>query len=313
MYDIYKLTFPSGKNYIGMTSKGVEYRLKEHWKLYRRGKIKSKIANAFLYYGICNVSYEILHQVETELEAQSVEKYYIKVFNTFKTGYNSTLGGESSKSMLPKVRMKISEMKKGKVNCRDTFGNNLLVSKEEFDRRDDLVGTTKGLKCGSKPSYTNVIINGSLKRILTNSEEYKKGNWEGCTKGKAKYKDRDGNLVFTTNNDPRILSGELVGFMKGSKHSDEAKQKRKEYYKNNYNIGNKKVIVIFDKNWEAMYYSHGGFKEICKKLKISYSEFSESHKNKTDVYYNVNIKWIKICNRKYIGWKSRQMERIKLK
>ena len=90
---VYKHTsMKSGKSYIGITSRSMELRWKEH-------VLASKVTgyhfhNAIQLYGSDNWWHEVLHtDIDTKEEAEALEKYYIKKYDTFENGYNSTLGG----------------------------------------------------------------------------------------------------------------------------------------------------------------------------------------------------------------------------
>lgn len=56
---------------------------------------------------------------------------------------------------------------------------------------------------------------GVSKKILRQEYEANRNRYVGVTKGMTCYKDRDGNPVHAFTDDPRVLSGELVGIVKG--------------------------------------------------------------------------------------------------
>lgn len=62
------------------------------------------------------------------------------------------------------TRDKLKEQRLGKVSCRDVYGNTKTVTKEEFDKRSDLVGTTAGM---SKLKARKLI------RCIENQKTYK--------------------------------------------------------------------------------------------------------------------------------------------
>ena len=89
---IYKHTSPSGKSYIGLTSKDPEKR----WLDGTGYNSKTKFGKAISKYGWKNFSHEILEEgITTLAEAQEREKYWIQYLDTFKNGYNSTEGGDT--------------------------------------------------------------------------------------------------------------------------------------------------------------------------------------------------------------------------
>jgi len=86
----------NNKKYIGQTTRNIEKRWKEHLQ---NLKIKNKLYNAINKYGYENFSIESIHFIKeaNRLDLkESLDKYeifYIKTFNTYKKGYNSTEGG----------------------------------------------------------------------------------------------------------------------------------------------------------------------------------------------------------------------------
>lgn len=105
---IYKHTSPSGKCYIGMTSKMPEQR----WLEGKGYSPKTKFGKAIAKYGWSNFTHEILEAgIPSLSQAQEREKYYIKLFDSFKNGYNSTEGGDT---VAPDI------IQKRKVICYET-------------------------------------------------------------------------------------------------------------------------------------------------------------------------------------------------
>ena len=97
MFEIYKHTFENGKSYIGLTKIGMKNRLNQHISGAKR-KCKTAFHRALRKYNF-NVESEVLDVCETLDEAKELEKYYIKLFNTFSEdkesmGYNQTRGGD---------------------------------------------------------------------------------------------------------------------------------------------------------------------------------------------------------------------------
>lgn len=91
---IYKRTSPSGKSYIGKTFLQEQERWKQHVSEANRGEKLTKLNKAIKKYGGENFSVEILESCLEEPELSKREKYYISYYDTYKNGYNSTLGGE---------------------------------------------------------------------------------------------------------------------------------------------------------------------------------------------------------------------------
>ena len=87
-YVVYCHTSPSGKKYIGM-SKNVKRRWEANGKNY---KMCTKFYNAIKKYGWENITHEILEENLTKEEAERLEEFYIKEFDTVNNGYNMLKG-----------------------------------------------------------------------------------------------------------------------------------------------------------------------------------------------------------------------------
>lgn len=91
---VYKLTFPSGKLYIGMTRQLLKDRIYQHCNVAFREKgeafnsHKNRAVRKYLEFTV-----DIIYEGD-DLENQEIA--FIEQFDTFKNGYNSTLGGEGN-------------------------------------------------------------------------------------------------------------------------------------------------------------------------------------------------------------------------
>lgn len=91
---VYKATSPSGKSYIGITTKTLEQRIKGHYNQAKRSKYL--FHKALLKYKD-KMKWEIIDSANTQKELLQLEKDYIQQYNTFsKNGYNLTSGGEGT-------------------------------------------------------------------------------------------------------------------------------------------------------------------------------------------------------------------------
>ena len=115
-YIVYKHTSPSGKSYIGITSRTLEKRSCSQGQGYKKSPYFSK---AIAKYGWENFTHEILFEGLTADEAYAKEKEMIAKFNTRNPdyGYNKSDGGESGSKgakFSEETRKKMSEAHKGK-------------------------------------------------------------------------------------------------------------------------------------------------------------------------------------------------------
>lgn len=91
---IYKINFPNGKSYIGL-SNNIKRRIREHFVDNRQPLLYSAILK--YYKDVENIDFEILEEIEEEdyILLSLLEKKWIKYYNTFskEKGYNLTEGG----------------------------------------------------------------------------------------------------------------------------------------------------------------------------------------------------------------------------
>lgn len=92
MYKVYKHTNKiNHKSYIGITKQNVKTR----WKSGYGYVIQRKFYNAIKKYGWDNFEHKIIEKdIPTLEQANEREKYWISYYDSFKNGYNSTLGGD---------------------------------------------------------------------------------------------------------------------------------------------------------------------------------------------------------------------------
>ena len=118
---IYRATnLINNKVYIGQTTSTLDQRIKQHYAKRNDG---SYFHNALKKYGVDGFSWEIIDQAENEEELIEKEIYWIAYYESFidkSKGYNSTSGGETSKSVSDEVKLKISTKNKGKVISEET-------------------------------------------------------------------------------------------------------------------------------------------------------------------------------------------------
>lgn len=93
---IYKITNKvNGKSYIGQTRYTLEFR----WKQHQHKMDNTYFHNAIRKYGADNFSCEILEECEVS-DLNSREIFYIAKYNTFKEGYNLTIGGDGNRRLV---------------------------------------------------------------------------------------------------------------------------------------------------------------------------------------------------------------------
>lgn len=118
---VYKVTFPNDKCYIGITSQSLNKRRSDHYSNVSSGK-RSKFYNAIRKYGKDNINWNIIDRAETWKELCELEKNYITQFDSYKYGYNMTLGGEGTigYKYTDAQRKKVSEILKTRVHTEES-------------------------------------------------------------------------------------------------------------------------------------------------------------------------------------------------
>lgn len=103
----------NGKVYIGQTIQPLKERWYRHCGKTGISESESRMAikRAILKYGKENFTIEILEECNQE-DLNAREKYYIDMYDSYKSGYNSTLGGQEGLN-IPFV--KISKDKHGEI------------------------------------------------------------------------------------------------------------------------------------------------------------------------------------------------------
>ena len=124
--DIYCITnLINGKKYIGLTTRCIYERFKEH------SKANSYIGYAIRKYGENNFAIQSIDTASTTQELCDKEIYWIKKYNTFEEGYNLTIGGEgvnlnyeldiSLNSKQKRFMRYVSNTNKREVNVNNSF------------------------------------------------------------------------------------------------------------------------------------------------------------------------------------------------
>ena len=158
MYEVYKHTTPSGKVYIGITSRPHNTRWKKG-----KGYMTQLFGRAVRKYGWENIKHEVLKQGLSKEEAKYWERRYIAQYksNNPKYGYNQTPGGDLRNPLSEEARMKISFSNYGRKHGRPSKATRRKISKA-------LIGNQNG-KAGRK---VRCITTGQVFNTLKEAREY---------------------------------------------------------------------------------------------------------------------------------------------
>ena len=149
MAHIYKITnILNDKGYVGRTEKDPQERFKGHLYAARTGG-PMVISRAIRKYGVENFKFEVLEECSIEdqyiRESQLIEKY-----DTFRNGYNSSLGGEGSGVGVKRERGAVHPNAKA-VDCYDLEGKYLCT----YDSRGEAAWETA--RSTNSPSINSCI------------------------------------------------------------------------------------------------------------------------------------------------------------
>jgi group I intron endonuclease len=142
---IYMFTSPSGKSYIGQS---IDF--KARFSIYKRKKKNSigrKFYNAIIKYnGIENFKLTILdsfeineNKTEVKFILSNLEIKYIKLHNTYKKGYNLTIGGETGLGAKWTLEQRKNQSESQKKRVRELIAERIEVQcfscKKLFNKR----------------------------------------------------------------------------------------------------------------------------------------------------------------------------------
>lgn len=134
----------TGKKYIGQTITLLDYRISQHFILSKN--YNHKFANALKKYGRDGFIWGIIEECEED-ELDKKEIFWIKVFNTYKKGYNSTTGGNQGREYCTKQYL--IENPNGE---KELIENLTKYCRDNHLRRSSMEKTLKG-KCLNHNGY----------------------------------------------------------------------------------------------------------------------------------------------------------------
>lgn len=189
----------NNKCYIGQ-SINIKKRLKGHLRCFVKCIADTTIHKAFLKYNIENFEIIILEKLEfcdeIKIKLDELEKYYIQKYDSYKNGYNSTLGGDAGVLGLKMNEEQLNKMRRNgiiysKNKCREIFvediKNNILYRFTSITRaalklnlhRSNLSNATTGKYLMLNNQYIAAYTLNELKekRIQARNVKYKSGKF----------------------------------------------------------------------------------------------------------------------------------------
>ena len=190
----------NNKKYIGLTTKCIKTRFKQHKYAAKNTKNTKWLACAIRKYGDNNFEIYLLDTAYDIIELREKEIYYIKKFDTFNNGYNMTIGGEIFPSQPDMVIVKDQNGNISKIHC-EIFHNNkdkykhvnngmITIYKEEEKLRvtsEDYrnIYSQDGWKSKNSGFVTVKMNDGTVTKI--ESESFDKNIHTGINTGKQSY------------------------------------------------------------------------------------------------------------------------------
>lgn len=183
---IYKYTNKiNGKIYIGLTTRTVEIRHKEHLKDINNGSYFHRVMKK---YGINNFKLETLCECNNFEELKEAEKFYIKKFNSFanankSNGYNLTMGGEGTigfnHSDKTRLGLSVAKIEFYKHNIHPAFGVNKTEENKEKQRKI----MSDGRYDGEKNPYYGKKHSKEIRSVMSEKAKTRcaegRHNWKG--------------------------------------------------------------------------------------------------------------------------------------
>lgn len=203
-WSVYKHTSPSGKVYIGITSKSVLRR----WNKGLGYKSCTAFWRAIIKYGWDNIQHQIIAYKLSEQVAKQLEILLIKHYKKLGLSYNLTDGGDGHLGFSPstETRRKISESMKGKTHiCTEAmkehlsqirlnkFQNNSIYQSEEFRNKISKAVDYKKVKVSQFDLEGQFITSFPSANEAQRYTGVDRGAILRCCKGKVK---RAGNYIW---------------------------------------------------------------------------------------------------------------------
>ena len=174
---IYKAVSPSGKVYIGQTTKTLNERKNEHhYEAFNKNRAgyNYAISCAIRIYNK-NIKWKIMYDNIPIAQLNNMEIWCIGNYDTFMKGYNSTLGGKGNSGYSPSLetRIKISKAGKGRKLSKETCRKMSMAQKGKKHSEETRRNISKSLK-GKKLSEEHKKKMSESRKGRKLSEEHKK-------------------------------------------------------------------------------------------------------------------------------------------
>ena len=188
---IYKIQFPNGKHYIGLTTTSLEQRTKEHNSCAKNGDTKC-LYNALRKYNMVD-SFELteIDTADTLEELCEKEILYIQEYNSYymdRNGYNMTFGGEGTNGYVytEEDRQRNSKAQKKRFENPEERENLIISQKKYWEKPESIKKHCERMKkrFEDNPELAKEMSESQKKRF-ENPEEREKH----CERMKQRFED----------------------------------------------------------------------------------------------------------------------------
>lgn len=162
MIGVYKITNKiNNKCYIGI-SFNIEQRWKSHIKYAFSNKnnepyYNNKLYNALRKYGVDNFNFEIIEECEKD-KLKEREIYWISYYNSYKNGYNLTIGGDIGGYDLKGIKHPNSKLTENDIiDIRNRY-NNLERKMDVYLLYEDKINSTGFDKVWKGSTWTHILM-----------------------------------------------------------------------------------------------------------------------------------------------------------
>lgn len=164
---IYRYESPSGKSYVGQTTN--EKRRRE---CFFNGSYYSgtRFDNAIRKYGVSNFKYEVLFSQDFDSKEKAIsvlnekESYYINMYDSYRNGYNMTLGGEGVRGYSWDSESKIKMI------------HSLIEYYKNHEERRIAISERAKLRVGEKNAFFGKKHTNETKKLMSKYAHLRTGN-----------------------------------------------------------------------------------------------------------------------------------------
>lgn len=185
MHTLYRLTFSSGKCYIGQTTRKLKTRLSQHRQSAMRGDSQLPVHCAWRKYG--EPAIDVIGEYGSDEELHQAEISAIESHGSLTpSGYNVSYGGDTAPSKSPSVAAKIAEKATGRRHTEDVK----IVMSDGLKERWKSDEYREKVSAGLKATWDDDRRKATSDRAKSLWEKRKSEGWEMPESQKEKLKNR---------------------------------------------------------------------------------------------------------------------------